>query len=126
MKLLNYLFGFAAIWALLVGVYIFSAPYGIRVSESVSSDGTGEIVRAPVSFFETQGWWGVWILIAFTALHYSPLHFHRRSSRAMAALFAVSAIILSILAGFSIGAYYFPATLALLIGLVLLLFSPKH
>jgi hypothetical protein len=126
MKQVNYLFGFAAVWALLIGVYIFLAPFGTMVSESVTSNGTREVVHTSVSFFETQGWWGVWVLIAFAALYYSPFHFYRRGSRAMAALFAISAIILSILAGFSVGAYYFPAALAMLIGLAILLFSPKR
>lgn len=121
-KVTRILFTFAAIWALLAGLVIFFVPMGMSVSATHEGGVTAPTL---VSFFDMAGWWGVWIPIAFAALYYGPLHFYRRGSRALAATFTVAAIILSVLAGFSIGSFYFPAALALLVGLVLLLFAPK-
>ena len=123
MKIVRYLFTFSAIWALLAGVVIFLTLGGTSVTEIVTTDDLGEQSVTQISYFEMQGWWGIWILIAFAALYYGPFHFYRRGSRALAALFAIVAIILSILAGFSIGSFYFPAALALLVGLILLPFT---
>src|SRR3990172_3719895 len=94
-RLIFLTFAFAAIWALLVGFFVLVVPMGTSVSVSTSSSGNTETTITHPSFFEMSGWWGVSILIAFAALYYGPLHFYRRSSRALAALFAVSAIILS-------------------------------
>ncbi len=120
MKLIRYLLVFAAIWGLLAGISIFFIPMGMSVT--ATSNG-GVTAPTPVSFFEMQGWWGIWILLAFAALYYGPLHFYRRGSKALAALFAVAAIILTVLAGFSIGFFYLPAALALLVSMVLLPFA---
>jgi hypothetical protein len=114
----------AAIWGLLVGLVIFFLPYGTRITETAIGNGS-KVITTQVSFFETQGWWGIWILIAFAALYYGPLRFYRRGSRALAVLFAVAAIALSVLAGFSIGSFYLPAALALLVGLALLPFTSQ-
>ena len=120
------LFALAAIWAVLAGLAIFFIPMGTSVTATVTSTGSSETtITTPISFFEMQGWWGIWILIAFAALYYGPLHFYRRESRALAALFAVVAITLTLLAGFSIGPFYLPGGLTLLVGLVLFLFSTK-
>jgi hypothetical protein len=113
---------FAAIWALLAGIVIFFTLGGTSVTETALGADPSEMIVTQISYFEMQGWWGVWMLITFAALFYGPLHFYRRGSRPLAALFAVVAITLSILAGFSIGAFYFPAAFALLIGLVSLPF----
>lgn len=123
MKIIRYLFIFAAIWSVLAGIVIFLTHGGTSVTETASGVDPSEMLITQISYFEMQGWWGVWMLITFAALFYGPLHFFRRGSRALAALFAVAAIILSILAGFSIGAFYLPAALALLIGLVSLPFD---
>ena len=120
-------FTFAAFWGLGAGIAIFFIPMGTSVTSTITSNGGSETTTAtPISFFEMQGWWGVWILIAFAALYYGPLHFYRRDSQGMAVLFAVSAILLTILAGFSIGPFYLPAALALLAGLVLFPFASKQ
>jgi len=124
-QVVHALFTFAAIWGLVAGLTIFFIPFGMSVTETATSSGSSETTVAQVAFFEMQGWWGIWILIAFAALYYGPLHFYRRGSRALAALFAVVAITLTLLAGFSIGPFYLPGGLTLLVGLVLFLFSTK-
>lgn len=125
MKIVRYLFAFAAIWALLAGVAIFLFTGGTSVTETALGADPSGMVVTQISYFEMQGWWGIWILIAFAALYYGTLHFYRRGSPALAALFAISAIVLSILAGFSIGPFYFPAALSLLVGLALMLVVRK-
>lgn len=126
MKIIRYLFIFAAIWGVLAGLFILFVPMGTSVSVTVTSNGVGDTTITHPSFFEMQGWWGVGILIAFAALYYGPFHFFRRGSRALAALFAVAAIVLTVLAGFSIGLFYLPAALMLLVGLILVSFSSKE
>jgi hypothetical protein len=122
-EIIRILFALAALWALLAGLVILLIPMGTRVTETLSSSGASETTVRQLSWFESQGWWGIWILVAFAALYYGPFHFFRRGSRALAALFAVAAILITVLAGFSVGLFYVPAAIALLIGLVLLLSS---
>ena len=119
------LFSIAAIWGLVAGLAIFFIPFGMRVTETVTSSGSGEVVAAPISFLDMQGWWGIWILVAFATLYYGPLHFYRRGFLALTVLFAAAAIILAFLAGFSVGPFYLPAALVLFLGLALLPFSTK-
>lgn len=121
-KIVRTLFTFSAVWGLIAGLAIFFIPFGMRVTETGTSTGSGAALATPVSFFETQSWWGIWILLVFAALYYGPLHFYRRGSKAMAALFAMTAILLTFLAGFSIGPFYLVGALALLAGLTLLPF----
>lgn len=125
-KIVRYLFVFSALWGFLAGLFILIRPAGMSVTETSTHNGGSEIIATQVSFFEMQGWWGIWILIAFAALYYGPLHFCSRGSRGLAALFAATAIVLSLLAIFSIGSFYFPAALALLVGLVLLPFTQQR
>lgn len=124
-RCVRFFFTLAAVWGALAGLIIFFIPMGTSVTSTITSNGGNEMTTTQVSFFEMQGWWGIWILLVFAALYYGPLHFYRRGSRALAALFAVAAIILAALAGFSIGSFYLPAALALFLGLVLLPFSTK-
>jgi len=117
------LFVLAAIWGVVAGLLIAFVPFGMSATVEVTPAGSGEVITTPVSFYESQGWWGIFILFVFAALYYGPLHFYRRGSRGMAALFAVAAILLTFLAGFSIGPFYLAGALALLIALVLLTFT---
>jgi hypothetical protein len=80
MKLIRYLLVFASIWGLLAGLVIFFIPMGTSIASTVTSNGSSEIITTQVSFFEMQGWWGIWILLAFATLDYGPLHFYRSGS----------------------------------------------
>ena len=88
MKIAPYLFVFSTIWALVAGVVILLIPMGTSVTETAIGSEAAEINVRQLSWFESQGWWGIWILVAFATLYYGPLHFFRRGSRGLAALFA--------------------------------------
>lgn len=74
-------------------------------------------VRQP-SWFETQGWWGIAILLIFAGLYAAPAVLYRRGWRGAAVLSAAAAIVLTILASMSIGLFYYPAGLATLLALL--------
>lgn len=110
----------AAVWAIIAGFFIFFAIGGMQATEL--ANGEGQPIIVPISWFESQGWWGLAILFIFATLFYGPLHFYNRKQIALTVTFGIVAMVISILSGFSIGNIYWPGSLALLIGLVLLLF----
>ncbi len=116
----KWLFRFGSLWAILAGFIIFF--YSGASSVSANRESGVQIVRH-LNWYESQGWWGIAILFIFAALFYGPLRFYNRGQRGMAALFGLMTIILTVLAGFSIGAFYLPGAMALLIGLLLLPFQ---
>ena len=113
------LFAAAAILALAASLFVFFFLGGTSIT--VTSEGTETMQH--LSWFESQGWWGIAILFIFAALYYGPLHFYKRGKNGMAILFAIAAIGLSILAGFSIGLFFMPAALFLLLALIYLFVS---
>jgi hypothetical protein len=115
----GWLFAFALLWGIVAGVAVFTTAGGSMVSEGM---GAPPQVRQ-ISWYEMQGWWGIAILFIFAALFYAPWHFLRRGSRWTAALFAFVGVVLTLLTGFSVGGYYFIGALALLFGLLTLLFA---
>lgn len=120
------LFAFAALWSVIAGLFIFfnfGATSVTVVTESGTS--TSQQTTSYLSWYESQGWWGVAILIIFALLFYGVLHFYQRGSIAGAVVFGLVAITLSILAGFTIGTLYWLGSLAVLIGLVLLPFRSR-
>lgn len=81
-------------------------------------------VRQP-SWFETQGWWGIAILLIFVGLYAAPGLLYRRGWRAAAVLSAAAAIVLTILASMSIGLFYYPAGLVTLLALLSMPFDTR-
>jgi hypothetical protein len=118
----KWLFRFGSLWAILAGFIIFF--YSGAGSVSASSESGVQIVRH-LSWLESQGWWGVAILIIFALLFYAVLHFYQRGRLAWTLIFGLAVITLSVLAGFSIGAVYWPGSFAVLIGLLLLPFQAR-
>jgi ABC-type long-subunit fatty acid transport system fused permease/ATPase subunit len=114
------LFIIAAVWSVIAGVIIFFFSGG----GSVTSE-TGTQTVQHLNWYESQGWWGVAILFIFAALYYGPLHFYKRGQRGMATLFGLVTIVLTVLAGFSIGFLYLPGAAAVLFALVLLPFQAR-
>lgn len=112
------LFTFASLWGLLAGLAVLVTAGGTVVVE-----GNDVSSAQRIGWVEMQGAWGVIILLIFAALYYGPLHFYRRGQRGLSALFALAAVALTGLAGFSIGGYYFIGGLAFLLGLLLLPFN---
>lgn len=116
--LIRLLFSFACLWGVLAGVMVLTTAGAMMVTES-----NGITTSRNLSWVEMQGAWGVAILVIFAALYYGPLHFFLRERRGLSGLFAAAGCILTLLAGFSIGGYYFVGGVALLLGLLLLPFN---
>lgn len=116
--LVRLLFTFACLWGLLASVMVLTTAGGSMVTES-----NGVTTTRSLSWVEMQGAWGVIILLIFTSLYYGPLHFFLRNRRGLSGLFAAAGCVLTLLAGFSIGGYYFIGGVALLLGLLLLPFN---
>lgn len=129
------LFLIASILALVASVAVFFLVGSTLVTESAQIEApqeeltqqnqAGETVNSVqterhLSWFESQGWWGVAILFIFAALYYGPLHFYQLGKLGRAALFGITAIALTMLAMFSIGLFFVPSGLCVLLGLILM------
>ncbi len=113
---MRFLFLGATLLAILASLLIFFFAGGTQVSES--TDGLGTVRQ--LSWFESQGWWGIAILFIFSALYYGPLRFWGIGRHGMVYLFGITAIAVTVLAMFSIGLLYLPSALLVLLGLLLL------
>jgi len=107
-----------ALWSIAAGIYLLLTPMTVQeITASATAGGaqtTEQITQ--VSWYHVQGLWGVFILIVFAALYTAVGLFARRNHLASAALASLAATTLTFLAGFSIGPFYLPATLAVLLG----------
>ena len=119
-RLVRWLFTFSAIWGVIGGVLTLSLGGGTRVTELAINDEPGEQIVERLNWFESQGWWGIFILLVFAALFYGPLRFYNLGQRWIAALFALVAITLTLLTGFSVGPIYLPGALSGFFGLIFL------
>jgi hypothetical protein len=118
-KTLRFLMTAAALLGLLAGVFVMTSTSELR-EYVISADGEGfEEVSQP-SWFESQGWWGVLDILIFAAIFFGPYWFYTRNNLLMSAIFSTAVIFLTYLAGFSVGAYYIPAAIVVLMALVLL------
>ncbi|HKY78363.1 MAG TPA: hypothetical protein VI688_08525 [Anaerolineales bacterium] len=100
----------------MASLFIFFFAGGMEVS--ASSD--GPTVERQLSWFESQGWWGVAILFIFSALYYAPHRFLNLGQNSMVYLFGLAAIALTILAMFSVGGIFIYSGFFVLLGLTLL------
>jgi hypothetical protein len=93
-----------------------------EITVTVGSDGgqtIEELSRQP-SWYEAQGAWGVIVLIIF-ALLYSSIAILALRNRLIALSIAISlALLLTYLAGFTIGGFYIPALLMVVVGWLVL------
>lgn len=118
-KLYRIPFLFAAIWAIGAGIFLLLSPTTIQeVVATTSADGsqTIEELSRQVSFYEVQGVWGVIVLLIFALLYSSTAFFALRNRLVALALASSLALMLTVLAGFSIGLLYFPALLTVIVG----------
>ena len=127
-RLPKYLFGLAAIWSVIAGFIIFFAFSATSVTTVAETPIGGDPRSAQrtishLSWYEAQGWWGVAVLFIFAILFYGVLHFYLRGKLGWTVAFGVVAITYSVLALFSIGTVYWPGSLAVLLGLILLPFT---
>ena len=127
MKYLNkldlYLFAFAAFWSIGASLYLLLSPvtiYGITATSTTNGSDAAEEFTRQVSWYAVQGMWGVIVLVVF-ALLFSIVAFlaFKRMYLALAAA-SILAVVLTFLAGFSIGPIYLPAVLGLLLAWIVL------
>jgi len=129
------LFLIASILALVASVAVFFLVGSTLVTESTQIEASQEELNQQnqagetmsgvhterqLSWFESQGWWGVAILFIFSALYYGPLHFYQVGKLGRAALFGITAVTLTMLAMFSIGFFFVLSGLCVLLGLILM------
>lgn len=110
---------FSSLWSFLAGLWIFLNAGGTRVTETIDSRGFSETTVEQLSFYQTQGWWGIVILLVFVTLYTAPIYFYQRRRTGLFILFALAAMALTLLAGFSVGPPYLPAAAVLIVALLL-------
>jgi hypothetical protein len=122
-KIVRFLFTVAAVLALVAVLVIILTPGGYSVTTEGANGEPPVTTTETLSFYEMQGPWGIIILLIFAALYYGPVHFYNLSRKGMTALFGISAIMLTVLALFSIGAFYALSAVLVLIGLIFMPFD---
>ncbi|MCW5875398.1 MAG: hypothetical protein KIS85_00830 [Anaerolineales bacterium] len=101
----------AALLALAASVYILLTPSGT----GVSVDSAGNTTVFQTSWLESQGGWGALILVVFTLLYAAPLGFYLSNKPGWALAACLPPLVLTLLAGFSIGLFYLPALFTVIV-----------
>ncbi|KPK07501.1 MAG: hypothetical protein AMJ56_13265 [Anaerolineae bacterium SG8_19] len=117
------LFGFAALWAIGGSIYLLATPTTIHEIKFESGDNGSEFVEEitrQASWYEVQGLWGVIVLFVFALLFFSVALFAFKRRYISLAITSFLAVILTFLAGLSIGPIYLLAVFAVLAGWLVL------
>ena len=112
-------FLFAAIWAIGAGIYLLLSPTTIQeIVATTSADGgqTIEELSRQASWYEVQGVWGVIVLLIFALFYSSTAFLASRNGLVALAIASSLALMLTVLAGFSIGLLYIPALFMIIVG----------
>lgn len=112
----------AAIWSVGAGLWIALTPQTIYELEAAgSNNGTQVAVESArqVSWFQVQGWWGIFILVVFAGLYCCTVFLFWRSRALAGTITGIISLAATFLAGFSIGPVYLPAAVMLLASMVL-------
>lgn len=124
-RLPKFLFIFAAIWSVVAGLIIFFTFGGTMISEiPVGGDPSQQVIQH-LTWYQARGEQGITILLFFTSLYCVTLLFYLLQRLGLAVAFGLFTIIYSGLWLFSIGTVYWPGSLAVLIGLILLPFTNR-
>ena len=112
------LFFLTVILSITAGLWILMMPQTIHEIEANANGGSQAAVETfrQVSFYQAQGWWGVLIVCLFTGLYAGGAILLMRRRFVAGAVLAVASLIMTYLAGFSIGPFFLPAAAALLAG----------
>jgi hypothetical protein len=116
----------AATWAVGASLYIFSLPlsgHGVTGVMLRDSSTVVEAFTSEQSWYEAQGLWGTLWLVFVIGLYLLAVRVAWSGNHTALAIMSVTAVALSVVTGFSIGAAYLPATLSLFIGTLMLLLS---
>jgi hypothetical protein len=115
-----------ATWAVGASLYIFSSPVSIHGVTGVMLRDSSTVVEAftrEQSWYEAQGVWGTLWLVVFSGLYLLAVWVAWSGNYTALAIMSVTAVVLSVVTGFSIGGAYLPAALSLFIGTLMLLSS---
>ena len=109
----------AALLAIGASIYFLLSPTTIQeVVATTSANGsqTIEELSRQASWYEVQGVWDVVVLLIFALLYSSTAYLALRNRPVALAIASALALMLTILAGFSIGLLYIPALLTVVVG----------
>jgi hypothetical protein len=112
-------FVFAAIWSFGAGLYWLLSPVAIHeitAESTANGSSTVEETVRQASWYEVQGLWGVAVLLIFALLYLAVAIFAIRRQRVPLAIASLLAVVVTLLAGLSIGPLYLPAANAVLAG----------
>lgn len=112
-------FVFAAIWSFGAGLYWLLSPvtiHEITAQSTANGSSTVEETARQATWYQVQGWWGVAVLVIFALLYLSVAIFAIRRQRVPLAIASLLAVVVTLLAGLSIGPLYLPAVIAVLAG----------
>jgi hypothetical protein len=111
---------FSAVWAVGASALILLTPQTIQGQVATQADGEPQTVTEftrQLSWYQVQGLWGVIVLVIFAGLYAGAAVFLLRGKFILGFIFAFLSLGLTLLAGLSVGLYYMPAGLALLVGM---------
>jgi hypothetical protein len=113
----------AALWAVGASLFILFSPVTISGVTGTLRHDSSEVVEVFTrhqSWYESQGIWGVLVLVIFCGLYILAVRLAWGGKYRVLMFLSVFAIGLSIVSGFSIGAAYLPAALGLFVGALVL------
>ncbi len=116
----------AATWAVGASLYIFSSPVSVHGVTDLMLRDSSTVVEAftrEQSWYEARGLWGILWLVLFSGLYLMAVRVAWKGNHLALASMSVTAVVLSIVTGFSIGGAYLPAALGLFIGTLMFLSS---
>lgn len=116
----------AVILSVIASLYILFTPLEIHVLTAVSESGGSEVSNEEIihqSWYQVQGLWGVSVLVIISIFYGLAYFFAYKEVYFWLGILCLGLLSFSYLAGLSIGFFYFPAALVLLLGTVLLIFS---
>ena len=120
------LINLSAVFAIIVGLYVLLAPVYVQSSTASTISGVPTTVEEHTfqqSLFQTQGIWGVFVLVIFAGLYCLGVYLAYVETFTLLGLLSFGLLLLSYLAGFSIGFLYLPAAISLLIGTAIIVLS---
>ncbi len=109
----------SAAWSVVASLYVLLSPLTIQeVRTSGLADGSSitEEVTRQTSWYQVQGLWGVLVLAAFALLFILIPLLALKRRYVLLLTISLIATLLVLLAGFSIGPFYLPAVVAVLVG----------
>ena len=116
----------AAAWAVLVSLYFLLTPIPLHTIPAAAVSGASESIESAVitqSWYQVQGLWGTVVLLLFAGFYVLALYLIWHSAVPALIIMSLAGITISYITGFSIGLFYLPSALALLLAASLLWIS---